>query len=50
MVNYNGKAITALEAVQMAGGKAKYVVAVGTCASFGDISAAKSNPLESKSV
>ncbi|MVX62141.1 hydrogenase small subunit [Clostridium chromiireducens] len=50
VANYNGKNITALEAIQLAGGKAKYVVAVGTCASHGGISAAKPNPSESKSV
>jgi len=50
VANYKGKKITALDAVQMAGGKAKYVVAVGTCASYGGISAAKPNPSESKSV
>jgi hydrogenase small subunit len=50
VANYNGTNITALEAIQLAGGKAKYVVAVGTCASHGGISAAKPNPSESKSV
>lgn len=50
IANYNGKAITALEAIELAGAKAKYVVAVGTCASHGGISAAKPNPSESKSV
>lgn len=50
VANYNGQNITALQAVQLAGGKAKYVVAVGTCASYGGISAAKPNPSESKSV
>ena len=50
VANYNGKNITAFEAIQLAGGKAKYVVAVGTCASYGGISAAKPNPSESKSV
>ena len=50
VANYNGKGITALEAVQLAGEKAKYVVAVGTCAAFGGISAAKPNPSESKRV
>jgi len=50
VANYQGKKITALEAVQMAGEKAKYVVAVGTCASYGGISAAKPNPSESKKV
>jgi hydrogenase small subunit len=50
IANYKGKMITALEAIKMAGEKAKYVVAVGTCASYGGISAAKPNPSESKSV
>jgi len=50
VANYKGKPITALEAVKMAGEKAKYVVAVGTCASYGGISAAKPNPSESKSL
>jgi hydrogenase small subunit len=50
VANYKGKMITAFEAIKMAGEKAKYVVAVGTCASYGGISAAKPNPSESKSV
>jgi hydrogenase small subunit len=50
VANYKGKRITALEAIRMAGKKAKHVVAVGTCASYGGISAAKPNPSESKSV
>lgn len=50
VANYNGQKITALQAVQLAGGKAKHVIAVGTCASYGGISAAKPNPSESKSV
>jgi hydrogenase small subunit len=50
IANYKGKMITALEAIKMAGEKAKYVMAVGTCASYGGISAAKPNPSESKSV
>jgi hydrogenase small subunit len=50
VANYKGKMITALEAIKMAGEKAKYVVAVGTCASHGGISAARPNPSESKSV
>jgi hydrogenase small subunit len=50
IARYNGKAITAMEAVKMAGEKAKYVVAVGTCAAFGGISAAKPNPSQSVSV
>lgn len=44
IANYNGERITAMKAVQMAGEKAKYIVAVGTCASYGGTSAAKPNP------
>ncbi|WP_428978992.1 hydrogenase small subunit [Clostridium tanneri] len=50
IANYKGKWITALDAVKMAGEKAKYVLAVGTCASYGGISAAKPNPSGSKRV
>lgn len=47
---YKGKAITGMEAVKLAADKAKYILAVGTCASFGGISAAKPNPAECKGV
>lgn len=50
VANYNGKPVTALEAVKLAGEKAKYVLAVGTCAAFGGISAARPNPSLSKRV
>ncbi|EKN43428.1 [Ni/Fe] hydrogenase small subunit [Clostridium botulinum CFSAN001627] len=50
IANYRGKPVTALEAIKMAGEKAKYVVTVGTCSSYGGISAAKPNPSGSKSV
>jgi hydrogenase small subunit len=50
VAKYNGKEITALEAVKLAGEKAKYVLAVGTCASSGGISAARPNPSESVSL
>ena len=50
IANYKGRRITALDAVKIAGERAKYVIAVGTCASFGGMSAAKPNPSESKSV
>jgi len=50
IANYEGRPITALEAIKMAGEKAKYIVAVGTCASYGGISASKPNPSGSKSV
>ncbi|MGY0373680.1 hydrogenase small subunit [Clostridium sp. JNZ J1-5] len=44
IAKYKGKSITGMEAVKLAGEKAKYVLAVGTCASFGGISAARPNP------
>lgn len=50
LARYQGKLITAMETVKMAGEKAKYVLAVGTCASFGGPSAAKPNPSQSLSV
>ncbi len=50
IARYQGKAITAMEAVKLAGEKAKYVLAVGTCASYGGISAARPNPSNSISV
>lgn len=50
MAHYKGKRITALEAVKLAGEKAKYVIAVGTCASYGGMSAAAPNPSESKNL
>lgn len=45
-----GRRISAYEAIMMAGEKAKYVIAVGTCASYGGISAARPNPSGCKSV
>ncbi|MGE5654287.1 MAG: hydrogenase small subunit [Bacillota bacterium] len=50
LARHNDRLVTALEAVQMAGAKAQYVVAVGTCASHGGISAARPNPSQSQSV
>lgn len=50
IARYQGSPVTAMEAVKMAGEKAKYVLAVGTCASYGGISAARPNPSESVSV
>lgn len=50
IARYQGKSITAMEAVRMAGEKAKYVLAVGTCASYGGHSAARPNPSQSVSV
>lgn len=43
IATYKGKRITALELVKMLGSKAKYVVAMGTCACYGGITAATPN-------
>lgn len=50
VARYNGKLVTGMEAVKMAGEKARYVLAVGSCAAYGGPSAARPNPSESKSV
>lgn len=50
IARYQGELVTAMEAVKMAGEKAKYVVTVGTCASYGGPSAARPNPSQSVSV
>lgn len=50
IARYKGKLITGMEAVEMAGEKAKYVIALGSCASYGGPSAASPNPSLSKSV
>lgn len=50
VANYHGREITAYEALQTAGERARYVIAVGTCASYGGISAAAPNPAGCKSV
>ncbi|MGM0502853.1 MAG: hydrogenase small subunit [Bacillota bacterium] len=42
--------VSALEAVEWLGGLAKYVVAIGTCASFGGPTAARPNPSHSVAV
>jgi hydrogenase small subunit len=44
IANYQGRRISAYEAIRLAGERAKYVIAVGTCASYGGISAAIPNP------
>ncbi len=44
IARYNDRYITGLDAAKMAGEKAKYILAVGTCASYGGISAAEPNP------
>lgn len=41
---YKGKLITAKDAAKMAADKAKYILAVGTCSSYGGISSAQPNP------
>lgn len=50
IARYKGKHVSAMQAVQMAGEKAKYIVAVGTCACYGGPSAARPNPSKSVSV
>jgi len=50
IAKYKGRAITGMEAALMAGEKAEYIIAAGTCASFGGISAASPNPAMNKSV
>lgn len=41
---WRGQSVTALDAVKLLGERAAYVIAVGTCASSGGISAARPNP------
>ncbi|WP_125152037.1 hydrogenase small subunit [Clostridium rectalis] len=41
---YKGRSITGMEEVKRVAEKAKYILTVGTCASYGGISAAKPNP------
>lgn len=50
IASYQGKRITAQEAIKQAGQKAKYVIGVGTCACYGGITAAKPNPSQSVSI
>lgn len=50
VANYKGKDVTAKEAVNLAKDKARYILAVGICASFGGVSAAYPNPSKSVSV
>ena len=47
---YNGRFITALEAVKTLGEKASHVIAIGACATHGGVSAARPNPAECVSV
>lgn len=46
----NGKLITGIDMVKMLGQKARYVVAIGSCASFGGPAAAYPNPTQSTGV
>ena len=50
IARYQNQLITGMDAVRMAGEKAKYIISVGTCASFGGPSAANPNPSGSLSV
>ncbi|MDM8312685.1 MULTISPECIES: hydrogenase small subunit [Clostridium] len=50
IAEYNGKSISGAEAITLASGKAKYILAIGTCAAYGGISAAKPNPSMSMSL
>lgn len=50
IASYNGKQISGSEAIKLAAGKAKYIMAVGTCASHGGTSAGKPNPAQCMSV
>ena len=47
---YKGKRIPTSEAINLASQKAKAIIAIGTCASFGGISAARPNPTGCKSL
>lgn len=48
--NWKGNEITALELIRMLGEKAKYVIAVGACATHGGVTAGKPNPSESEGI
>ncbi|MCI6276693.1 MAG: hypothetical protein MR639_08135 [Clostridium sp.] len=50
IAEYNGKNISGADAITLAAGKAKYVLAIGTCATYGGISATKPNPSMSMSL
>ncbi|ACL75429.1 hydrogenase small subunit [Ruminiclostridium cellulolyticum] len=47
---WQGKPVTALNAIKLLGEKASYVIALGACASHGGVSAAKPNPSDCVSV
>lgn len=44
LARYQGQWVSAMDMIQMAGERAQHVLAVGTCASYGGISAAVPNP------
>ncbi|MEI6503699.1 MAG: hydrogenase small subunit [Armatimonadota bacterium] len=48
--SYNGQDVTMLQAVQSLAAKAKAILSIGTCASFGGIAAAAPNPTGVQSV
>lgn len=48
--SYKGNYVTGMEVTKNAGEKAKYILAVGTCASYGGISSSYPNPSECMSV
>lgn len=50
IARYKGEYITGADAVVNAGKKAKYIIAVGTCATYGGPSAANPNPSECISI
>ncbi|MCG8540839.1 MAG: hydrogenase small subunit [Clostridia bacterium] len=50
IARYKDRLITGMEAALKAGEKAKYVISMGTCASYGGISAAAPNPSQCISV
>lgn len=50
LARHQGRPVTAMEVVRLAAERARYVLAVGTCASYGGTSAARPNPSESVSV
>lgn len=50
IAKYNGEPLTALKAVKMLGEKASHVIAIGVCATHGDVSVARPNSAECVSV
>ncbi|MCJ7691274.1 MAG: Ni/Fe hydrogenase, partial [Clostridiaceae bacterium] len=50
VASYNGKDISAAEAISLAAPIAKHIISIGTCAAFGGISAARPNPSQCMSL